>query len=548
MSKYTVDQLRGAYDAAKAAGDEQSAGFLLELADKAVDEKSASIAGDPNQSFIDESPLENFRAGVGSGMVGFGRNVANLVGLGGEQSPGEKIVDRQLGDTKAGKAGQITGQVAASAPLGLGASAVAGRALPAAAKVLSNPVARGAFEGAVVGGAGSEDGNRLKGATLGAGFGAALPLGVIGAKKAVTGVTRTPEAQRLLDKGVDLTPGQMNPGGAINQIEEAWQSVPLVGSVIRGARENAQGSFQRAAGQEGAAPGAAIAAGEPAQMLDEAYRSFQPLYDQAKGFPMLPAIVNQGANTPLPQALSAAVANRGVRATDEQRKGVLGFLKSQFTKPAKTSDDLLEIRSKVRAEARAAAKSPGDEASAALLQNADDVLTKSLESQLPPKALAALKTADTKYGDYKVLEKAVTRSKDKPGGFTATDLEHAIAQNAPAGGSYARGGGGPLRELSSDAKRAFEVRAPATGARLAAIGIPAAAGAANPATLGVGGALLGMIGTRTGRRIAAGATAPQRAAQRLIGRANQALPGPSKEILQALINRSAQAKLTSGER
>lgn len=546
--KYSVQQLRTAYDAAKQAGDEQSASFLLEMADQAVDQSTAEL-GKPADSLSD-SNLENFRSGVGSGMLNFSRNAANLAGLGGEKTQGEKIADQQLNGTKAGTAGRLVGEVAVAAPLGLGASAGAARALPSLGRALTNPVARGAFEGAVTGAAGGEDGERLKRAAVGAGFGAAIPLGAIGAKKAISGVSRTPEAQRLLDAGVDLTPGQMNPGGVLNQLEESWQSVPLVGSVISGARDNARSSFQRVAAETGAAQGTRIAAGEPAQMLDDAYRSFQPLYDQAKGFPVVAAIVNQGANTPLPQALSRAVSNRGVRATDDQRKAVIGFIKSQLTKGVRTSDDLLDIRSAIRAEARAAAQTPGDTAASQLLQDADDVITKAIESQLPRNALSALKTADSKYADYKVLERAVARAKDKPGGFTATDLENAIAQTSrgPAAGGYARGGGGPLRELSSDAKRAFEVRAPATGARLAAIGLPAAAGAANPATLGVGAGILGLIGTQTGRRIAAGSTAPQRAGQRLLGQVGQALPGGSKETIAAIIQRAAAAGLLPQER
>jgi len=372
--------------------------------------------------------------------------------------------------------------------------------------------------------------------------GSFLPGAALGAaNKLATGATRTQEAQRLLDRGVDLTPGQLNPGGRVNQIEEGTQSIGLVGPTIAAGRQNARDTFQRAAIQEAAAPGAAIKQSQPAQMLDDAYESFRPLYDAAKGFPASAQIVNQGASVPLSSALRRAVRNGGILATDEQRKAVLNFLKSQLTKGVNSSDDLLDIRSSVRDAGRKALKANNTER-ADLLAAADEQMTLALQSQLPPTALQSLKVADSKYGDYKIVEGAVARAKDRGGSFTPNDLSEAVAaaNQGALRGSYARGGGGPLRELASDARTVLDARSPPTGARVLALAPGAAVGAVtgDPLSAAVaqgvatGGVVLG-AGTQTGRRLAAGTTAPQ---QFLRSAISQQFPDVPLAVRQQIIS------------
>lgn len=407
--------------------------------------------------------------------------------------------ERFAGAVSGGLAGTLGG-------IGIGQS-LATTAGPVASRVgqllAANPrlQAAGATTGAVSGQGAAEAGAGPKTQLVATVLGSLAPsatLQTVGraAIKAGTGLTRTPQAQRLLDAGVDLTPGQMNPKGLTNQLEETVQSAPLVGPIVRNARDNARGTFQRAAAQEGSAPGTTIAQGPQAQMVDEAYQSFAPLYDQAKGFPVVPRILSTtGPDVALDTALNRAVLNRGVRATADDRSAVQGFLDEQLTKPLRTSDDLLNIRSAVRAEARAAQQS-GQTGQAQLLDDADAALTQALDSQLPPDALRALRTADAKYGDYKTLERAAARSADRPEGFTPNDLSQAIASanRGANAGSYARGGGGPLRQLAADARASLDVRAPATGARLAALPVAAATAPIN----------LALAGTRTGRAFAQG--------------------------------------------
>lgn len=129
-----------------------------------------------------------------------------------------------------------------------------------------------------------------------------------------------------------------------------------------------------------------------------------------------------------------------------------------------------------------------------------------------------------------------------PGGFTASKLAESVAQGSKgaAKGAYARGGGGLLRDLSSAGTATMNVRSPATGARLAAIGIPLAGGAVNPAIgVPVGAGMLGMIGTQTGRRFAAGMTKPQQLAQALL--MQRRVPDPAAALLAEYLQRASVA-------
>lgn len=375
-------------------------------------------------------------------------------------------------------------------------------------------------------------------------------IGLSLANKAASGLTRTPEAQRLLDAGVDLTPGQLNPKGIYNQLEENVQSLPLVGPAIRNARDNARAGFQRAAVQEGAAPGTTVKQADPATMLDEAYQSFQPLYDQAKGFPVRPVIVNRGANTRLDTAIRGAVNSRSIFATADQRKDVLKFVNGELTRGLRTSDDLLRIRSEVRTQARQRL-SRGDADSADLLRSVDDVLTRALESQLPARPLQALRTADAQYGKYKTVENAVARAKDRELGFTPNELSESVFQQVGRGagvGSYARGGGGPLRELASDGRKVLDARAPPTGQRLAVLAPGAALAAVNPAAgvafnSALAGGVLTLTATQTGRKIAAGTTGVQQALKRQLAAQNINVPLVYKQALANSVTQQASDQL-----
>ncbi len=556
---YTLDQVRQAYRAAVAANQPDDAERILQVALKMAQQQQAPDEHglyDPSEGMSGGAKAV---AGYSRGVRNVGRHAANLVGLMSDEAMADaNRLDAPLMRHGSAQLGSAIGEAVVTAPVMAGGAGLAGRTA-LGARMIANPIARGALEGAAQGALMAEPGQRGEGALLGGIVGGALPTAFKGAGKLAHGVQRTPEAEALIAQGVDLTPGQMNPGGWLNQLEESWQSVPGVGTVIKGARDNAQNSFQRAATQAAAAPGTRIAQGPADEMLDAAYKSFAPLYDQAKGFPLYPGVMRTaGGDVPLasfggkPGSLARAALDRGVRADDATRTSVGDWLENRLTQlPGKgrsqvSSDDLLDLRSAIRTEARKAA-AKGDDAAADLLKNGERAITDALESQLPRDPLTALRTADSRYGIYKTLEDAVARSRDTPGGFTPAKLSEAVAgANRGLGkGTYARGGGGPLRDLAASGTATMNVRSPATGARLAAVGIPGAAVLAQPAVAGpAGAAMLGLVGTQTGRRAAAGLTRPQMLAQAMEERMKQQVPeiyrDATAEYLQRLLVASGQ--------
>ncbi len=154
---------------------------------------------------------------------------------------------------------------------------------------------------------------------------------------------------------------------------------------------------------------------------------------------------------------------------------------------------ILEARSNIRAEIASRFRS-GDDAGAKLLQNAEEALTARLESELPQGAGDALRATDAQYGRYKVVEDAVRRGGDQPGGFTPAQLSAAVRASAQKG-QYARGAGGPLRDLAAAGRETLDQRTGQNGARLASMGTAWIPWLAN---------------TPLGKSLALGETLPQR--------------------------------------
>lgn len=482
--------------------------------------------------------------GTGQGIADITRHAGNLIGLVPDQAIADAAqIDAPLRATRAGDVGSFIGSTAALSPLTMGTSGLLSRAGAPIASALSRPIVRGAFEGGVQGAIQGNPGDRISSTLRGAAFGTALPAAGRAYEVGKSGFRRTAEGQRLLDEGIDLTPGQMNPDTAHNQLEQAWQSVPVVGQILQGARDNAQRDFQRVAIQKGAAPGTKIDPAQVHDMLSQAYASFEPLYDQAKGFPVKPEIFNAGKNVPLKAAFSDAASSKGIRATDSARKSVDSWLDNLLTQLPTIADsaDLLKIRSSIRTEIRNAKLAGGadDIASAQLLARAEQSVTDSLDSQLPQKALDAVKQGDSKYGIYKVLEDAVAKSKDMPGGFTPSHLSQAVYNSTPDA-IYARGGGGPLRQLASDAKATLSQTEPKTGSRMGPIALPAMLMAMKPA-VAIPAALgaLGLAGTRTGRLLSRGETGTQQLLQKLDAATIRKLPPVYRDIVAEMARRGS---------
>lgn len=490
-------------------------------------------------------------SGIGRGMANTARQIGNVSGIVPNSTMADYAkVDAPLLGTGAGKFGSMTGEAAALVPLTMGAEGAAGTTAMGA-KLLASPVLRGIVEGAGQGALMGGPGNRAAGAVVGGATGGALPLGGRIVNAAAQGTARTPEAQLLLDRGVSLTPGQMNPKGSLNLLEQSVDRIPGVGPLIDSSRENAEQQFGRAVIQEGAAPGAAITPSHNINdMFDQAANSWDPVYAQVHGYPVSPQIVNQGANIPLSQALQQAARIPGLSGS--RQRSINAWLQSRLSGLPQNpmSEDYIgsnSIRSAIRGQIRNLTRGVNaGQVDAPLMRDAytraESAVTQALESQLPPDAADVLRNADAGYAKLKVIENAVAGSKDQAAGLTPSKLSNAIAQSTDKA-AYARGAGGSLRDLAGAGTKVFETTVPPTGVRTAAALGAAGLGYASPHVAlpimgaGAGGALLAAA-TPLGRRLAAGQTRPQRVAQQL----TQALMGattPAQRQIAALTARTA---------
>lgn len=478
-------------------------------------------------------------AGVGRGMVHTANSVGNLVGLVPDSTlQTQKEIDAPLLSTGAGRFGNIAGEAAVTAPLGMGAGALAGRAVP----LLSGPLAQGVIQGGVQGAATADPGERAKQALVGALTGGTMAAGGKAVNTAVNGMTRTPEAQMLLDRGVSLTPGQMNPGGISNQMEQAMEHVWGVGPMVKNVRDNAEHQWQAAAIQEGAVPGTKITPSENLhEMLQQAQDSYAPLYDQAKGFPVKAAVMNGNQGVKLSHLFGQVSQAPGT--TQQAQNAAKSWLDNELTRlpPNPTSDDLLKLRSSIRAQGRQAKLSNDTMAQdkATIFGLADDQVTRALNSQLPPDAMKALQSADSQYGKYKIIENAVAASKDNVAGLTPQKVSQAI-YNATPDPAYAKGGGGPLRDLAQAGTKTFQTVVPPNGATVSTLAGLSAGGYLHPVAAGAAGTgAAALTLTPTGRALAAGMTRPQQAVQKLTSALTSRIPQPVQNVGQQLLTRGA---------
>lgn len=473
-----------------------TAGLIADTPAKIYDAAAYLAGGKPSPQFM--KPAESF--------------IQGLEQLGGTELAPRSATERVSADIQRGVGGAIGG-------LGIGktlttmASPIAqrvGNALSSVrgtfAPAIASPLASG-----VVREAGGSPNQQLAAALAGGMF----PAGGATALKTMRGITPSSEAQFLLNRGLDLTPGQLKKGGSFDQLETAFENIPLVGQIIKAPKTKVEEDLRHMLIQESAAPNAVIPkSGKVSEMLDAAYDSFDPAYKTVHGFPLVlkngkPVIVNVGQNVPMSRELRSAVNSRSVMATAETRTNVNEWLSDQLTKPIRNSEDLLNIRSSIRSQIREI-KPVDNDASAKrkLLENAENVVTKTLESQLPPNLMDKLKNVDAKYANYKALEDAVFKGGED---VTLGQIERSLKQKSDKG-TWARGGGSPLRPLVEAGKNVTAQTLPQTGARLAPLLATMGVIGKSPTGIPAGLVAAGLVGTQTGRNLARGAYGWQKTA------------------------------------
>jgi hypothetical protein len=219
----------------------------------------------------------------------------------------------------------------------------------------------------------------------------------------------------------------------------------LTDPISQGPRGREQ--WQRAVIQNVAPDGTVIKFGSTAKMLNEAFEAFTPLYNQFKGYPV--------SSTPgqfiddLDSIFEVSMNNPELIVTDEGRKAVLSWLQNKLTaykgKGNIKTDDLIELRSDIRSEARNLnSKNKVDETD--LMGSAEAGITAYLNRFLDPDAALDLQIVDSQYRQYKAIENAVYNAGDGP--LTPEIVSQAIRTSGMASPSrYARGVDENVEEL-----------------------------------------------------------------------------------------------------
>jgi hypothetical protein len=446
---------------------------------------------------------------IGEEAPGFGRGVARggwalpgLVGLDYETAAGaefavrdpEKLADRGMGlkkrfsyyrekERERSRRGEAENPIKTG--LGIGAGSAPSMAVMPQAKVaegaglgaraLASGITAGAQSAAIEGGVTNDLPVEDRLARMGAAGATGMALGTLAPMRR-TGLVEepgpralrnlSPEARKLIEEGVPLTPGQRNPRGMWAQVEEASTSLPVVGPKIAEARTAARETWAAKAMEKGKAPGAPAPQGStPGEMVSSLRGGFDDAYSAVKGA-MDPKSIEG-----LPAAFDAAATKPDVLATDPVRGEVARFLKNQLTlldREAPTVEKLIKIRSNIRAAKRSAGSGGHHAASpdaVPLLRDAEEAVSRAITDGAPPEAVALLREIDHQYPAYKTLSRASRNAGDQTSGMTPTHLSSAVKSTTnPA--VYEQGGGGPLREWASAGKEVLDSRVPATGARL----------------------------------------------------------------------------------
>lgn len=505
----------------------------------------------------DVPAMLKFGAGLGAGMEGIGANIANMVSpslVSDERIKALQEQNKPLYGTPSGSAGKFAGEMTALYPIG-GAVTSAERGIanlvgtPLSKRLAQNLLLRGATEGAAQGVVTAEPDSRAEGATSGAMFGAAFPVGKAALEKYAAGIRPTRTARTLMNAGIELTPGQMNPSGSINQIEQMLMAVPVLGKAISGQRGKGYEQLQRAIGEEASPPNfKPKTIGDVNKLVDEIGNAYNDAYEVGKGYeiPNLVIMRDNGPNIPLKKSFeSALTANANPDAKKYARNFLQNELQGLSQKQGKImSDDLLAMRSRIRQDIRDLDKSQTAPYGASdILRIADERITDVLSSQLPPDVMPAVKAIDAKYGNFKILQDAVIKSRDKTGGFTPDQFSQAVRSGTTSKGTYAAGGG-RMRPFAKAGQETFEKTEPMTG-RMAVTAAPLAYGlktavTASPIATAAGLAGAGALwGTQAGRNTLAGNTAAQEFVRDLMRKGRRNLTPAQREAMVRLLQTSA---------
>lgn len=408
-----------------------------------VDDRVVPLTGfEKAASALGGSPLGTYVINAGQALSG-----NTLDNLAANPERARAAIDvANLQNPNAGAAGQISGGIMGA----LGGEALLARAgmAPGFVRGLAADTAMGAASGAGA----ADGGNRIEGAVKGGAAAAAGNLAgnaltkAAGRVVAPTGGNMNPLyqagvrptlGQRVADKGVI--------GRAINTTEQALQSVPLVGSSIRGARQEARDQFQIGAFNE--------ALKEVGEQLPKgmkpgtdphnyAQKTFERVYAEARGAMIfrsddqLVSEINQLAPDIATLGPQAQVRLKSIMDNRVNNRVIDGQMSGKDFK--RTVSDL----DKHIATMRKGSNSE-DQALADVIEGVKGAIEQSARRHSDPDAVALLDAADAGYAKLVRIENAAARAGGDAGTFTPNKFDRAVQQTS--GGvrskSYLRGDG-----------------------------------------------------------------------------------------------------------
>lgn len=355
----------------------------------------------------------------------------------------ERLADWKLDASESGwgTAGQITGELAQLAIPG-GAGLKAARALSKGGK-LAQTLAKGAPLAAdVAGSAGlgyiqkpnfgqDRSNNALEGAggaLLGWGLGRA-------GSKLYRGVNKTPEAQKLLNEGVALTPGQASKSGIPRTVEALMSWAPFVGQGTQRARQRSLAQWNNTVLNKAAPTGKKII-GEGSEGVRNLSKAFEDSYKDAWG-----AAGRPRANKVV-DLVDTAV--RQGRELDQESRRVVGNALKRLNEATRdySPERISQLDKHLRKQIESSAKQKNFELADVLKR-----MRKNLRSSVGEDSAQKLKAIDSKYGGFlAVIDASSSKKALRSGGvFEPQQLLDSSAKFA--GRKKAAEGFGPLRDI-----------------------------------------------------------------------------------------------------
>lgn len=396
----------------------------------------------------------------------------------------------------------------------------ANRVVSAAIKspTLVNNVAGGAVSGTtspVVGGEMGAD-EFLKEKAVQAGFGAAGgALGTI-LGRVVQPIIPTDAAKKLMDRGVVPTPGQAAGADSfLGRVEQKLMSTPLIGDIIKSARDRATNEFDLAAINQALpknAQGTITKAGRDA--ISKADEILGNAYDNVYGSITVRPDGDWG------KAIATIRNSPDYALPPELQKRFTDIISRQFTQRTSNGDIPGLLAQRADSNIGQMAKNylgsaNGDERMLGLaLRDAQKAFKQMVERSAGPDVAETIKGLNRNYADFLRVERAASMQGARDGVFSGDQLSSAVRalDTSRNKGNFAQGRA-PMQELSDAGKAVLggTVNNSGTVDRAAIVaGLGALSGAGANEYFGGPGyltalALSPMLYSRTGSRYAAGA-------------------------------------------